>query len=267
MPERSNWFVRLASRPVTSAELVQQFEAVWTPAQNAVAHRSLRQDASHLLRKRSREIARRIRADETTTEYDIQQFIHRRWDEEGMSPEPVIIVAVNANTANPHYVPDKGEATPDQTRRFRSDRCRLQVTKEPGAVFTDQTWTGYVGETVPEEYSRIFNIVREARDSAVDFVRKNVPRRQTDSRRGGRRCFPRRDPDAPVTANSSPIGPATRSAKKCTATASTSITSKPAIRAASFPASLSRSSPAFTSKANLASVPKSMSTSAKKISK
>src|SRR5207245_3347158 len=31
-----------------------------------------------------------------------------------------------------------------------------------------------VGETVPEEYSRIFNIVREARDAAVDFVRKNI---------------------------------------------------------------------------------------------
>jgi Xaa-Pro aminopeptidase len=45
---------------------------------------------------------------------------------------------------------------------------------KPDAVATDQTWTGYVGETVPEEYTRIFNIVREARDSAVDFIRKNV---------------------------------------------------------------------------------------------
>src|SRR4029078_10310594 len=45
---------------------------------------------------------------------------------------------------------------------------------KPDAVATDQTWTGYVGETVPEEYSRIFNIVKEARDSAVDFVRKNI---------------------------------------------------------------------------------------------
>src|SRR5262249_23651148 len=45
---------------------------------------------------------------------------------------------------------------------------------KPDAVATDQTWIGYVGENVPEEYTRIFNIVREARDSAVDFVRKNV---------------------------------------------------------------------------------------------
>src|ERR1044071_1975608 len=45
---------------------------------------------------------------------------------------------------------------------------------KPATVATDQTWTGYVGEIVPEEYSHIFNIVREARDSAIDFVRKNV---------------------------------------------------------------------------------------------
>src|SRR5207248_9658976 len=37
-----------------------------------------------------------------------------------------------------------------------------------------QTWTGYVGETVPDEYAKIFNIVREARDAAVEFVRTNL---------------------------------------------------------------------------------------------
>src|SRR5207253_8637528 len=46
--------------------------------------------------------------------------------------------------------------------------------RQPHAVFTDQTWTGYVGEEVPNEYSRIFDIVREARDAAVDFVRQSV---------------------------------------------------------------------------------------------
>ena len=68
---------------------------------------------------------------------------------------------------------DKGKALADQARRFRAARSGFETDK-PEAVFTDQTWTGYVGESVPEEYTRIFNIVREARDSAVDFVRKNI---------------------------------------------------------------------------------------------
>ena len=118
------------------------------------------------------EIARRIRADEPTTEWDIAQFMLRRYKEEGMEQEPMI-VAVNANTANPHYMPTQEKNLPIKRGDFVLIDAATKLTK-PEAVATDQTWTGYVGENVAEEYSRIFNIVREARDSAVDFVRKNI---------------------------------------------------------------------------------------------
>ena len=42
---------------------------------------------------------------------------------------------------------------------------------KPGAVYFDITWTGFVGETVPDRYTEIFNIVREARDAAVNLVK------------------------------------------------------------------------------------------------
>ena len=38
------------------------------------------------------------------------------------------------------------------------------------AVWADITWTGFVGETVPEKYTKIFNIVAEARDTAFNLV-------------------------------------------------------------------------------------------------
>jgi Xaa-Pro aminopeptidase len=108
------------------------------------------------------------------TEYDVQQFIIRRWHEEGMgSDNDDPIVSVNANTANPHYTPKREGSLPVR----RGDFVLLDLASKlrtPGAVFTDQTWTGYVGETVPEEYVRIFNIVREARDAAVEFVRTSL---------------------------------------------------------------------------------------------
>lgn len=156
---------------VTSAELVQQFEAVWTPAQKQ-SHIEASDKTHRIIMEAFAEIARRIRADEPVTEYDIQQFIIHRWDQEGLIPEPGI-VAVNANSANPHYAPTAEVNLPIK----RGDFVLIDIAsklKKPGAVFTDQTWTGYVGETVPEEFTRIFNIVREARDSAVEFVRKNV---------------------------------------------------------------------------------------------
>ena len=95
-----------------------------------------------------------------------------RYEEEGLESEPMII-AVNANAANPHYVPTKEKNLPIKRGDFVLIDAATKL-KKPDAACTDQTWTGYVGENVPEEYTRIFNIVREARDSAVDFVRKNV---------------------------------------------------------------------------------------------
>ncbi len=157
--------------PVTSAELVQKFEAVFSPEQHQM-HVEASDRMHRIIQQAFAEIARRIRANEPTTEWDIAQFMLRRYKEEGMEQEPMI-VAVNANTANPHYMPTKETKSPIKRGDFVLIDAATTLTR-PEAVATDQTWTGYVGETVPEEYTRIFNIVREARDSAVDFVRKNV---------------------------------------------------------------------------------------------
>src|ERR1043166_8416917 len=157
--------------PVTSAELVQRFEAVFSPDQHEM-HVEASDKMHRIIQEAFSEIARRIRADEPTTEWDIAQFMLRRYKEEGMEQEPMI-VAVNANTANPHYMPTEKKNSPITRGDFVLIDAATTLTK-PEAVAADRTWTGYVGETVPEEYSRIFNIVREARDSAVDFIRNNV---------------------------------------------------------------------------------------------
>src|SRR5262249_30981842 len=157
--------------PVTSAELVQRFEAVFSPAQHQM-HVEASDKMHRIIQEAFAEIARRIRADEPTTEWDIAQFMLRRYKKEVMEQERMI-VAVNANTANPHYMPTKDKNSPIKRGDFVLIDAATKLTK-PEAVATDQTWTGYVGESVPEEFSRVFNIVRDGRDSAVDFVRKNV---------------------------------------------------------------------------------------------
>ena len=157
--------------PVTSGELVQRFEAAFSPAQHQM-HVEASDKMHRIIQEAFAEIARRIRVDEPITEWDIAQFMLRRYSEEGMEQEPMI-VAVNANSADPHYMPTKEKNSPIKRGDFVLIDTATKLNK-PDAVVTDQTWTGYVGETVPEEYTRIFNIVREARDSAVDFVRKNV---------------------------------------------------------------------------------------------
>ena len=44
--------------------------------------------------------------------------------------------------------------------------------KKPKAPASDLTWMGYVGESVPDEYTKIWNIVFEAQQSALKAVRE-----------------------------------------------------------------------------------------------
>ncbi|MDT7688913.1 MAG: hypothetical protein QOJ70_3810 [Acidobacteriota bacterium] len=156
---------------VTSADLVQQFEATLTP-EGLATHQEAADKLHRIIMQAFAEIARRIRAGEPTTEYDIQQFINRRLDEEGMTSGGPNVSA-GANTANPHYQPTRESSAPIR----RGDFVLFDVSeklKRPGSIVADQTWTGYVGESVPAEYVKVFNIVRDARDSATEFVRAAV---------------------------------------------------------------------------------------------
>jgi Xaa-Pro dipeptidase len=156
-----------------SADLVQRFEAALTEEQRA-SHMEAADKIHRIIMDGFTEIARRIRAGEPTTEYDIQQFMERRFAEENLTNDnDPPIIAVNANAANPHYQPTRDINAPIR----RGDFVLFDVwgkLKRDGAIYADQTWTGYVGQSVPAEYTRIFNIVREARDAATQFVQESM---------------------------------------------------------------------------------------------
>jgi len=163
----------LGAEPVTSADLVQLFEAVWTEAQYQ-SHVAAANNVHRIIQEAFAEVARRIKSDEPVTEYDIQQFMVRRFEEENMTCDgDHPIVSVNANAASPHYQPSAERFSPIK----RGDFLLLDVwakLKTPGAVYADQTWTGFVGEEPGEQHLKIFTIVRDARDAAIEFVRENV---------------------------------------------------------------------------------------------
>jgi Xaa-Pro aminopeptidase len=46
----------------------------------------------------------------------------------------------------------------------------------PESVYYDITWVGYLGDRVPDAYAKIFSIVKDARDRAVQFVNDSVAR-------------------------------------------------------------------------------------------
>jgi Xaa-Pro aminopeptidase len=157
---------------VSSADLVQQFEAAWTPAQ-LESHRAAGKAIDRITRAAFDEAARRVRARKPFTEYDLQQWMLEQFRASGVHSDSPPIVAVGPHAGDPHYEPLAQGSSPVR----EGDLLLLDVwakTLAPNSVYYDITWMGYLGPKVPDKFAKIFSLVREARDAAVAFVQKNV---------------------------------------------------------------------------------------------
>jgi Xaa-Pro aminopeptidase len=158
---------------VSSADLVQVFEARWSDSQL-----SSHVEAGEILRRIVFEAFGEIRAsvenNRPLTEYELQQFILRRYEDYGLTANHAPIVAANANSGNPHYQPTIDRHATIGMNDFVLVDIWAKKKAPADAVYADITWTGYVGKSVPQKYIDIFTIVRDARDSALEFVRESV---------------------------------------------------------------------------------------------
>jgi len=153
---------------VTSANLVSRFESTWNDEQtedNMMTAKHLRQIVDVTFGF----IKERINAGTPTTEYDVQQFMVSEFKKRGLVTESDPNCSVNANSANPHYEPTKEVHSP----LHKGDFVLLDLwakRNKPHSVYGDITWTGFIGETVPDEYTKIFDVVKGGRDAAIRFV-------------------------------------------------------------------------------------------------
>ncbi len=161
---------------VSSADLVAAFEAVWDEEQmrdNAVTGRHLREIVDLAFGF----IRTRITTGKKITEYDVQQFMLAEFKKRGIYTESDPNCSVNANSANPHYEPTKAVHSPLK----KGDFVLLDLwakKKKARSVYADITWTGFIGESVPEEYEQIFQVVRGGRDAALALVRQRFAERK-----------------------------------------------------------------------------------------
>jgi Xaa-Pro dipeptidase len=162
---------------VSSADLVQRFESAWGSEQLAM-HDEAARGLFESVKSAFEEIGRRIKSDTPTTEYDIQQYILNCFADRGMFSKDPPIVAVNANSAMPHYGPTADHHSPIHKGDFVLIDLWAKLDR-PNAVYADITWTSFVGETVPEEVTKVFNVVRDARDAATNFVKEAFAKGET----------------------------------------------------------------------------------------
>jgi Xaa-Pro dipeptidase len=157
---------------VSSADLVQKYEACWSEAQ-LESHLAAGAVIDRVVRVAFELAANNVREKKTFTEYDLKQWILKEFESAGISVDQGPDIAVGPHASDPHYGPTPETASPIR----EGDLLLLDVwgkMKAAGSVYYDITWVGYLGAMVPEKMAKIFGIVREARDKAVDLIQSSV---------------------------------------------------------------------------------------------
>jgi Xaa-Pro aminopeptidase len=156
---------------VSSGDLVAKFEATWSDEQ-IQSHYAARDSVDAITAAAFKEIGRRVR-NGGTNEHEMQQWILEAFRRDNLITGDPPVVAVNANSGNPHYCPDAASCSPIR----EGDFVLLDIWAKkntPNAVYYDITWTGFIGSEPSERMREIFDIVRAGRDAGIKFVQQSI---------------------------------------------------------------------------------------------
>ena len=157
---------------VTSAELIQTFEARWT----ADALETHLEAGRHVDRVRAAAfdlIRERTRNGAPLQELDIKLFVRDGFAKAGLITDHGPIVGVNANASNPHYEPSEEASSSIRSGDFVLLDMWAKLD-QPGAVYYDITWTAFCGDQPTDEMRNVFAVVTGARDAAIQRVQEAV---------------------------------------------------------------------------------------------
>ncbi len=158
---------------VSSANMAQRFEAELSDEQ-IHSHREAGRRIIAVKDKLFKELGDELRAGVQLSEYSVQQRFLALLQQAGVVPD-LPHVAVNANSSNPHYESTASSSSPIQ----RGDLVLFDFWAHlpaAGSIFADYTWMAFAGtrEEIPTRQREVFEIVRQARDTAIAFVRQRL---------------------------------------------------------------------------------------------
>lgn len=153
---------------VSSSDLVTAIAARWTPDELA-GHRK----AAELLREIALAAFQQVKTwhemGGAVTEQGLQRWVMEAFDHAGLHTHDAPIVGVGPNAANPHHEPTAIADTPIHPQSVLLLDLWAGVAID--TVYADQTWMAFTGTNPPAEVTRVFEVVRDARDQAVAVLR------------------------------------------------------------------------------------------------
>lgn len=153
---------------MTSANLVQYFEARWTQ-EKLDSHLAAGKLVDEVRQAAFDEIAFTLSGRAPIDEFRVKSFILKAFDRAGLFTDHGPIVAVNEHASDPHYEPFADSTAPIQ----QGDLVLIDLwakLNQPGSVYYDITWTGFIGDNPPSEMDKVFDVVAGARDKAITRV-------------------------------------------------------------------------------------------------
>lgn len=161
---------------VSSGLLIGALE-VWDERQRALHERAARvvDAARRLALERT---AEQLRRGDRVTEGSVVALIKEVFAAEGVTTADDPDVAVNGNAADPHYGVGGGEGALITPNSVLLIDLFGKVRDAAEAPYADSTWMAYIGSEPPADLLQAMDVVRTARDAAIDAV--------TDAVRGGK---------------------------------------------------------------------------------
>ncbi|MEO8503139.1 MAG: Xaa-Pro peptidase family protein [Acidobacteriota bacterium] len=158
---------------ISAADLVQRFAAVWTPEQ-AAGHRRANVHLHRIVKEAFAFTGDALRAGRAISEFEVQQFITNAFAQEHLIAEDAPIVGVNANSADPHYIPNAELSQPIR----RGDFLLIDLwAKEslPGSVYADICWCGVCAGAPTDRQAQVWGVCTAARDAGAKLVEERYP--------------------------------------------------------------------------------------------
>ncbi len=154
---------------VPSGDLIQLFEATLDDDQ-IQSHFDAAQHTNTAFDRAWRFIAEQVRSNGGVEELAVREEIMQHFADNKLTTYHAPIVAVGPHSGDPHYETGTGE----QTEIREGDFVLIDLwakLDQPLSIYSDLTRTGFVGETVPDRFQEILNIVAAGRDAGIQCVR------------------------------------------------------------------------------------------------
>lgn len=158
----------LGVNPVSSANLVQILRSKWSEGQ-VNTHMNAAKELNEAIQKSLKWIKRKIGNHEEVTEWSVLNYLSKEMINRGLISDVYPRVATGQNSGIPFYMPSEKNHAP----LLPGQIIQIYISgkeKSEQAVYATQAWVGFLGNKIPDHVSRVFKVLVDARDTAIQFT-------------------------------------------------------------------------------------------------